>query len=92
MAVLRPEAIHDLGVRDLEQPTDEFAFGPPAKPSDGLQCGEVNLLQKVLSRGSLANASQEVAKDTSVGGLIELSKGVPIMPARPVEPFDVPRG
>jgi hypothetical protein len=91
MAVLSPEAIHDLGVRDLEQPADEFALGPPAKTSDGLQRCEVNLLQEVLSCGLFANTCQEVAEDSSVRGLIELCKGAPILPASPVEPLDIPR-
>jgi hypothetical protein len=92
MAVLRPEAIHDLGVRDLEEPSDEFAFGPTAKTSDGLQGCKVNLLKEVLSRGLLANARQEVAEDSSIRGIVELGKRVPILAASPVEPFNISRG
>ena len=91
MAVLIPEPIHDLGVCDLEEPTDELTLGPATKTSDGLQCGEVNILEEILSRGMLANARQEVAKDSPVGRIVELRKGVPILPASPVEPFDIPR-
>jgi len=92
MAVLRPEPIHDFAVCDLEQPSDEFALGPATKTSDGLERGEVNILEEILSRGLLANARQEVAKDSPVRGVVELGKGVPILPASPVEPFDIPRG
>jgi hypothetical protein len=92
MAVLGSEPIHDLGVCDLEEPTDEFAFGPAAKTSDGLQRCEVDLLEEVLSGSLLANVPQEVAKDSSVRGFVELGKRVPILPASQLEPFDVPRG
>jgi hypothetical protein len=79
-------------VRDLEEPTDEFAFRPTAKASDGLQRGEVDLLKEVLSRGLLADAPQELAKDSSIGSVIELGECVPILAASPVEPFDIARG
>src|ERR1700674_2877097 len=92
MAVLRPEPIHDLGVCDFEEPTNELALGPATKTSDGLQRGEVHILEEILSRGLLANARQEVAKDSPVRGFVELGKGVPILPASPVEPFDITRG
>jgi hypothetical protein len=92
MAVVRAEAIHDFGVCDLEQPADEFAFGPAAKTSDGLQCCEVNVLQKVLGSGPLASTGQEIAKDSSVRGFVELGEGVPIFAASPVEQFDISRG
>jgi len=78
MAVLGSEPIHDLGVCDLEEPTDEFAFGPAAKTSDGLQRCEVDLLEEVLSGSLLANVPQEVAKDSSVRCFVELREGVPI--------------
>src|ERR1700730_2183333 len=92
MAVLGPEPIHDLGVCDLEEPSNEFALGPAAETSDGLQCGDINVLHEVLSRGLLANAGEQVAEDSSVGGFVELGKGLPILPASPLEPFDIPRG
>src|ERR1700724_3357412 len=92
MAVLGPEPIHDLGVCDLEEPTNEFALRPAAKTSDGLQCGDVTLLHEVLSRGLLANAGQQIAENASVSGFVELGEGLPILPASPVEPFDIPRG
>src|ERR1700682_54939 len=91
MSIVRPVPIHDLGVRDLEEPTDEFALGPAAKTSDRQQCSKVNLLEEVLGRGLLANAGQQLAKDSSVGGIVELGKRMPILPASPVEPFDIPR-
>ena len=46
---------------------------------------------KILSR-LLANARQEVAKDSPVRRIVQLRKRVPILPASPVEPFDMPRG
>src|ERR1700674_741953 len=92
MAVLSAKSIHDFGVCDFEEPTDELALGPATKTSDGLQRGEVNILEEVLSRGLLADARQEVAKDSAVRGIVELGKGVPILLASPGEPFDVPRG
>ena len=92
MAVVRPESIHDFAVRDLEEPADELTFGPAAKSSDGLQGREVNLLKEVLSRGLLANTGEDVAKDSPVRGFVELGKGMPILPASPVEPFDITRG
>jgi hypothetical protein len=52
MAVLGTEPVHDLGVCDLEEPTDEFTFGPAAKTSDGLQRCKVNLLETVFSSGN----------------------------------------
>jgi hypothetical protein len=78
-------------VCDLEEPTDVFAFGSAAKTSDGLQRREINLLEEVLSCGLFANAPQEVAKDSSVRGFVELGKRVPILPASQLEPFDIPR-
>jgi len=92
MAVLQPESIHDFAVRDLEEPSDELTFGPAAKTSDSLPGREVNLLKEVLSRGLLANTGEDIAKDSPVCGPVELGKGMPILPASPVEPFDVRRG
>src|ERR1700682_1081102 len=92
MAVLQPESIHDFAVCDLEEPTDELSFGPATKTSDGLQGREVNLLKEVLSRGLLANTGEKIAKDSPVRAFIELGKGMPILPASPVEPFDITRG
>src|SRR6202022_1687393 len=53
---------------------------------------EVNLLREALSRGLLANAGQQIAENASVSGFVELGEGLPILPASPVEPFDIPRG
>jgi hypothetical protein len=92
VAILGPEPINDFGVCNLEEPTNEFAFRPSAKTFDGLQRCKVNLLEEVLSCRPLANARQEVAKDSPVRRIVELGKRVPILPASPVEPFDIPIG
>src|SRR3984893_2315372 len=91
VAVLRWKSVHDLGVCGRDESRDELALGPATKTSDGLQCGEVNILEEILSRGLLADARKEVSKDSPVGRIVELRKGVPILPASPVEPFDIPR-
>jgi hypothetical protein len=89
MSVLRPEVIHDLAVRDLEEPGHEFALGPAAEPIDPAKRAEVNLLKEVLSRGLNGQARQEVTENSAIRCLIQPGERGGIPPARSVQQFAV---
>jgi hypothetical protein len=58
MSILGPEVIHDLAVRDLEEPGKEFALSLPTEPLEAAKRADVDLLEKILSRGLYAEARQ----------------------------------
>jgi hypothetical protein len=89
MSILEPEVIHDLGMRNLEEPGEEFALGLAAEPIEAAECAEVDLLKKVFSRGLDAQACQEVAENSAIGCLIQPGERGDIPLARSIQQFAV---